>query len=384
MVARMHDEAAAWVTRLGLRAGPDGEHCREYHVTWFRGQALARVGYYLLTSRAPRTAWLRGAADRLYFHHAGGRLRVVTREAGERGAASDRSRGAGERRLGPPDAYQVAVAGGTWQALELVAGSWALISVATLPGTQVDERAAAESSPQPEPWDMSREPDTGEPSRVPEPWDMSREPETGEPSRAPEPWDMSETAAGASRAPELRDMSGIGVSREHEPWDMSQETVTGASLIAGLGLRPHAEGGHFTERWRSGLDVATAAGRRSLGSTIYYLLSAGAAVGYFHRNTADITHLLHSGGPIVYCTISPDGVWREVVLGRDTARGQVLSFTCPGEFFKSSHLGEGAEHGLISEIVAPGFDYADHAMADDALFMRLFPQHRARWAAYVR
>ena len=41
------------------------------------------------------------------------------------------------------------------------------------------------------------------------------------------------------------------------------------------------------------------------------------------------------------------------------------------------------QHGLISEIVAPGFDYADHAIADEALFSRLFPQLRARWAAYV-
>lgn len=305
MVARMDDEASAWVTRLGLHAGPDGVHSREYRVTWFGGRALVRVRYYLLTSRAPRIA-ARGGEDGLYFHHTGGPVRVVVGDAGER--------------LGPPDAYQVSVAGGTASTLELAAGSWALISAAALPGVT---------------------PDCASGSR-----DRS----------------IDVTAAG--------------------PWDMSQGPVTGASLIAGLGLRPHGEGGHFTERWRSAGEVATAGGPRSLGSTIYYLLSEGAAIGHFHRNRADITHLLHSGGPIVYSLISPDGEWQEIVMGRDA--GQVLAFTCPGGHYKSSRLGVGVGHGLISEIVAPGFDYADHAMADDALFGRLFPRHRARWAGYVR
>ena len=121
-----------------------------------------------------------------------------------------------------------------------------------------------------------------------------------------------------------------------------------------------------------------------MASTIYYLLSAEAPVGRFHRNRADITHFLHSGGPIVYCLISPEGEWREVVLGTALTAGEVLAFTCPGGWWKSSHLPAGVEHGLISEIVAPGFDYADHTIADEAMFARLFPQHRARWVRYVR
>lgn len=157
----------------------------------------------------------------------------------------------------------------------------------------------------------------------------------------------------------------------------------GDTLIAALGLVAHVEGGHFAECFRAAASVATAGGERSLASTIYYLLSARAPIGRFHRNTSDITHFFHSGGPIVYGLISPAGEWREVVLGRDLRAGQVLAFTCPGGWWKSSHLPAGAEHGLISEVVAPGFDYADQSMADAALFHRLFPQHHARWAAYV-
>ena len=56
----------------------------------------------------------------------------------------------------------------------------------------------------------------------------------------------------------------------------------------------------------------------------------------------------------------------------------------PGGWWKSSYLPAGIEAGLISEIVAPGFDYADHQIADVALFERLFPRLRARWAGRVR
>lgn len=161
-------------------------------------------------------------------------------------------------------------------------------------------------------------------------------------------------------------------------------TDEGADLVATLGLAPHVEGGYFRELWASRERVYTHAGPRPRASTIYYLLTTEAPLGRFHRNVSDITHLLHRGGPLVYQLISPEGAWQEVVLGRDHGAGQVLAFTCPGGWWKSSQLLPGAPAGLISEIVAPGFDYADHQIADEALFNRLFPQLRARWTGCVR
>ncbi len=158
----------------------------------------------------------------------------------------------------------------------------------------------------------------------------------------------------------------------------------GAALVARLGLAPHVEGGYFRELWAAPGRVVTAGGPRPRGSTIYYLLTPEAPLGRFHRNCSDITHLLHRGGPIVYQLIAPNGEWRQVVLGHDLAAGQTLSFNCPGGWWKSSHLPAGARAGLISELVMPGFDYADHEIADDALFERLFPRLRDRWCGRVR
>lgn len=157
----------------------------------------------------------------------------------------------------------------------------------------------------------------------------------------------------------------------------------GRRWIAELGLRPHPEGGYYRRRWRTEETVETAGGERPLASSIHYLLTADSPIGRFHSNVADITHLWIAGGPIVYGLISPAGVWQEVVLGRDGRAGERVAFTCPGGWWKSSHLPPGSEYGLIREIVTPGFDYADHRFADEALFAGLFPGLRGRWAGYV-
>lgn len=161
--------------------------------------------------------------------------------------------------------------------------------------------------------------------------------------------------------------------------------MTGEALIAALGLEPHVEGGYYRELYKGPHHDAltVAGGARRLASTIYYLLTADSPINRFNRNRSDITHFLHAGGPIHYQTISAAGAWQEVVLGRDVAAGQVLAFTCPGGAWKSSHLPAGVAYGLISEVVAPGYEDADWALADAALFERLFPQHRARWRGYV-
>ena len=50
--------------------------------------------------------------------------------------------------------------------------------------------------------------------------------------------------------------------------DIVQVTLRARDVIAALGLRPHPEGGHFRETWRT----AAAPGERSSGTAIYYLL----------------------------------------------------------------------------------------------------------------
>ncbi|HEY8978325.1 MAG TPA: cupin domain-containing protein [Streptomyces sp.] len=162
--------------------------------------------------------------------------------------------------------------------------------------------------------------------------------------------------------------------------------VPAAGLSAGtaerLGLTAHPEGGYYREIYQSAGTVATERGPRLLANTIHYLLDSVSPVGHLHLNVSDITHFLHAGGPIHYLTVSPDGELHRTVLGYDVERGETPVFTCPGGWWKTSFLPDGTAEGLISEIVAPGFDFADQRLAR-VRDLAAFPAHAPLLTAYV-
>ena len=71
------------------------------------------------------------------------------------------------------------------------------------------------------------------------------------------------------------------------------------------------------------------------------------------------------------------------MLGPDLAAGQQLQLAVPGGVWKASHLPRG-DYGLISEAVAPGFEYEDMQLGEREALLRRFPQHRALIEAYTR
>ncbi len=124
MSAIVERDAAAVIAGLDLVPDPDGGYFRGHPGSGRRG-AGPKLRYHLWTLAAPRRALHRVGGDCLYFHHAGGSLRVHSLGPGGDYTAEP---------LGPPHAYQVAMAGGRWRAIELVSGPWALISAAVVAG----------------------------------------------------------------------------------------------------------------------------------------------------------------------------------------------------------------------------------------------------------
>ncbi|MGI5447496.1 cupin domain-containing protein [Streptomyces sp. CA-243310] len=160
---------------------------------------------------------------------------------------------------------------------------------------------------------------------------------------------------------------------------------TARQWIETLGLEPHMEGGYFRRTFQADHrpPLHTARGERHLLTSIHYLLTKDSPVGHWHLNQSDILHFHHSGAPLDYHLIHPDGRAETVTLGPDPYQGHVLTLAVPGGLWKATHLGDG-DHALISEAVAPGFDYADMTLGQPDDLTARFPQHVALIRRYCR
>ncbi len=155
---------------------------------------------------------------------------------------------------------------------------------------------------------------------------------------------------------------------------------THADWIARLQLAAHPEGGWFRRIYTSTEQVELPRGARPLATAIYYLLNAEQPRGRLHRNRSDILHFLVDGGPLDYWVLSAEGELRRQRL---EASGDRFLMVEAGAWKASELVGE-ARHGLVAEVVTPGFDYADHEFADAEAIARRYPQHLAQLQVFLR
>ena len=150
-----------------------------------------------------------------------------------------------------------------------------------------------------------------------------------------------------------------------------------AELIRALELRPHPEGGHYGEVFRSTLDVRIPSrdvSRRALTS-IYFLLAAGER-SRWHRVMADEAWHFYEGDPLELLWLNPSGTdLSRRVLG-PVAPGQAPVHVVPAGCWQAARP-TGA-YALVGCSVGPGFDFEDFALlADHAaeadLLRRRFP-----------
>lgn len=158
----------------------------------------------------------------------------------------------------------------------------------------------------------------------------------------------------------------------------TSQTSQAQQLIDGLGLQAHVEGGYYKRTFQSDHRdlVATDRGERFAMTSIFYLLTAQSPVGHFHKNHSDIMHVFQKGDPLTYYLIYPDGRLETRTLGPDITQGHELQFVVQGGVWKASELVAGGDFGLITEVVVPGFDFADMSLADVDTLAAEFPAHK--------
>ncbi len=138
-----------------------------------------------------------------------------------------------------------------------------------------------------------------------------------------------------------------------------------AALIERLGLRPHPEGGHFREVYRSPALVVPADGRdvRAAVTTIFFLLAAGER-SRFHRVRSDEVWHFCEGDPLqlVWLARGSDEIHR-VVLGRLSEQAQPVAVVPAGSWQAARTT---STYTLVSCTVGPGFEFADFQLLADA------------------
>jgi len=143
-------------------------------------------------------------------------------------------------------------------------------------------------------------------------------------------------------------------------------------LIRELGLRPHPEGGYFTEAYRSRNRVGADADARSALTSIYYLLT-GDDFSAFHRLSSDELWHHYEGSDVAIECIDADGGHRQLVIGGTGARQAAIP---PGVWF-AAHLTDAAGYSLVGCDVAPGFEYEDFEIASRTGLCGVYPRHAA-------
>ncbi len=183
---------------------------------------------------------------------------------------------------------------------------------------------------------------------------------------------------------------------------MDTSKYTAAEIVALLELLPHPEGGFFKETYRSGATPGASKGqtdangtvidpppsdgrgKRNVCTSIYYMLTEEAPIGYWHMNQSTIVHYFQGGAPLTYYLIRPGGEWERHVLGPDLKAGHTLQLIVEGGVWKATVLEGGGEWGLLGEAVAPGFDYMDMKFGTEVEIGQAFPQHLEKARPYIK
>ncbi|SMF11043.1 cupin domain-containing protein [Pseudobacteriovorax antillogorgiicola] len=147
-------------------------------------------------------------------------------------------------------------------------------------------------------------------------------------------------------------------------------SLNAAQIIKSLELTAHPEGGYFRETYRSLGDIHKDSvepgmtGSRSYSTAIYFLLDRNRP-SKFHRIKSDEIWHFHLGSAIDIVEIDESGQAIVTTLGAGIDQGQTLQHVVAKNrwFGARLHPSGREDFGLVSCTVAPGFDFADFAMA---------------------
>ena len=134
-------------------------------------------------------------------------------------------------------------------------------------------------------------------------------------------------------------------------------------LIKELNLKPHTEGGYFSEIYRSQNFVKPLDSRsnRSALTTIYFLLLKGQK-SRLHKVLSDEVWHFYEGAPLELFTIDKKLQKSDKILLGPVRKKTTQVFVVPAGFWQAAQTT--GEYTLVGCTVAPGFEFADFSMVN--------------------
>jgi uncharacterized protein len=149
-------------------------------------------------------------------------------------------------------------------------------------------------------------------------------------------------------------------------------------LIKSLNLKPHPEGGYFSETYRSQGSIKQKSGEfpdgRNFSTAIYYLLGSE-DISMFHRIKSDEVWHHYEGSSLSIHVILKDGSYQKLRLGKDYENSQQPQHVVPAGTWFGVTVDQSDSFALCGCTVSPGFDFQDFEMADRSSLLEKFPDH---------
>nr|WP_298794871.1 cupin domain-containing protein [uncultured Allomuricauda sp.] len=152
-------------------------------------------------------------------------------------------------------------------------------------------------------------------------------------------------------------------------------------LISKFSLKPHPEGGYFSETYRSEGQIPAStlpsaySGNRNFSTAIYFLLTSDTFSAFHRINQDEIWHF-YSGSPLKLYLISDKGEYSEQDIGNDFSDGQVPQFAVPGGYWFAAKTINPDSFSFVGCTVAPGFDFDDFVLPKRDELLTKFPKHQ--------
>jgi predicted cupin superfamily sugar epimerase len=152
------------------------------------------------------------------------------------------------------------------------------------------------------------------------------------------------------------------------------------ALIRRFDLKPHPEGGFFSETYRSEARVVRerdSGEMRSASTAIYYLLCDGAHSAW-HRIKSDEVWHFYAGEPLHVHVLDEAGSLVTHRLGNTlTHPDAVFQAVVPAGLWFAAECADPAGLSLVGCTVAPGFEFSEFELADVHALKAQHPQHAA-------